>query len=114
MGIPTAGIRQDKNRPVRQGLGLQPEADSSGPVFWEQRAIDRDTEQGNGVRTIMFYCGDEPLPAGYIFSRLEHIDPCAGLLDDICQAEPPIRKTPIVLMREWLRGGASTRTGVSR
>ena len=103
MGIPTAGIRQDKNRPVRQGLGLQPKADSSGPVFWEQRAIDRDTKQGNGVRTIMFYCGDEPLPACYIFSRLEHIDPCAGPLDDICQAEPPIRKTPIVLMGEWLR-----------
>lgn len=63
--------------------------------------MDRDTKQGDRVRAIVFHCGDEPLPASYIFSRLERIDSCAGPLDDICQAEPPIRKAPIVLVREW-------------
>lgn len=51
----------------------------------------------------MSHGGNEPLLAGYIFSRLEHIDSCAGPLDDVCQAEAPIRKTPIVLVRAWLR-----------
>ena len=55
------------------------------------------------MRAIAFNCGDEPLPAGYIFSRLEHIDSCAGPLDDVCQTDPPFRKTPIVLVREWLK-----------
>jgi len=54
------------------------------------------------MRAIAFHCGDESFPPGYIFSRLEHIDPCAGPLDDVCQSEAPIRKTPIVLVREWL------------
>jgi hypothetical protein len=52
---------------------------------------------------IMPYGGNEPLFPGYIFSWLEHIDPRAGPLDDICQAEPPIRKSLIVLVRAWLR-----------
>ena len=102
MGIPTAGIRQNKNRTANQGLGLQPKADSSGPVFWEQRSIDRDTEQGDRVRAIALYFGSKPLPSGVIFTQLEYIDPCAGPLNDVCQAEPPIRKTPIVLVRERL------------
>jgi hypothetical protein len=55
------------------------------------------------MRAIMPHGGNEPLLAGYIFSWLEHINPRTGPLDDICQAEPPIRKTPIVLVREWLR-----------
>jgi hypothetical protein len=54
------------------------------------------------VRAIVFHCGDESLPASYIFLRLEDIDPCARPLDDVCQTEPPIRKTPIVLVRERL------------
>jgi len=54
------------------------------------------------VRAIVFHLGDEPLPAGYLFLRLKYIDPCAGPLNDVCQAEPPIRKTPIVLVRERL------------
>jgi len=53
------------------------------------------------VGAIAFDCGDEPLPSGYIFSRLEYIDSCAGPLNDVCQAEPPIWKTPIVLVCEW-------------
>jgi len=55
------------------------------------------------VRAIAFDCGDEPIPAGYIFSRLEHIDSCARPLDDVCQTEAPIRKMPIVLVREWIK-----------
>jgi hypothetical protein len=54
------------------------------------------------MRAIMPHGSNEPLFPGYIFSRLEYIDPRTGPLDDICQAEPPIRKTPIVLVREWL------------
>lgn len=54
------------------------------------------------MRAVVCHCGDESLSATYIFSWLEHIDPCAGSLDDVCQAKPPIRKTPIVLVREWL------------
>ena len=55
------------------------------------------------MRTIAFHCGDEPLSAGHVVLWLEHIDPATGPLDDVCQAEPPIRKTPIVLVREWPR-----------
>ena len=54
------------------------------------------------MRAIALHCGHEPLLPGCIFSRLEHIDPCAGPLDDVCQAKPPIRKTPIVLVSEWI------------
>jgi len=55
------------------------------------------------MRAIAFHCGNEPLSASHIVLWLEHIDSCAGPLDDVCQAEPPIWKTPIVLVREWLR-----------
>jgi len=55
------------------------------------------------VRVIALYYGNKPLPAGQIFSWLEHIDPCAGSLDDVRQAESPIRQAPIVLVCEWLR-----------
>ena len=46
--------------------------------------------------------GNQLLFASDIFSWLEPIDPRAGPLNDICQAEPPIRKTPIILVRAWL------------
>ena len=103
MGIPAAGIRKDKNRAVRQGLVLQSDADSSGPVVWKQRAIDRYTKQGDPLRAIALYCGNKPLPSGGIFTRLERIDPRAGSLDDVRQAEAPLRQAPIVLVRQWLR-----------
>ena len=32
-------------------------------------------------------------------SSLFHI---LGALDNVCQAEPPIRQAPVVLVREWL------------
>ena len=102
MGISPAGVRQDKNRAVGQGLRLQPKADSSDPVFGEYRAIDRDAQQGDYVGAIVFHGGHEPFPAGDIVSRLEPTDPCAGALDDVCQAEPPLWKTPVVLVRESL------------
>ena len=54
------------------------------------------------MRAVVCHFGDESLSTSYIFSRLEHIDPCAGPSDDVCQAEPPIWKTPVVLVREWL------------
>lgn len=54
------------------------------------------------MRAIVSHRGNESLLAGYILSWLKHIDSCAGPLDDVCQAEAPIRKTPIVLVREWL------------
>ena len=44
--------------------------------------------------------GNEPLLADYIFSWLEQINPRTGPLNDVGQAKPPIRKTPIVSVRE--------------
>ena len=55
------------------------------------------------MRAIAFHGGDESFPAGYIVSWFEHIDPCAGTLNNVGQAEPPIWKTPIVLVCEWLK-----------
>lgn len=54
------------------------------------------------MRAIAFHCGDEPLFASDVVSWLEHIDPATGPLDDVCQAESPIWKTPIVSVRERL------------
>lgn len=66
MSIPAAGIGQDKNRTLGQGLVLKSKADLSCVVFREQGTIDRDAKEGNGARAITFHCGEKPLfPARY-------------------------------------------------
>ena len=103
MGIPAAGIRQDKHRAVGQGLVLQSEADSSGLVVWKQRAIDRDTKEGHEVRLVASDLSFQGHHALSILNRVEDIDPSAAAADDIGEAESPIRQAPIVLVRQWLR-----------
>lgn len=103
VSIPTAGIRQDIHRAVSQGFVLKSEADPSGLVVLKQGAIDRDPEQGDRVGAIVCHYDHESLQASCIFPRCEHIDSCTGSLNDVCEAESPIRKAPIVLVGQWLR-----------
>ena len=82
---------------------LESEANSISYGVRKDDSVNGHTEQGDRVRVIALYDGNKPLPSGGIFTRLERIDSRAGSLDDVCQAESPIRQAPIVLVCEWLR-----------
>ena len=55
------------------------------------------------MRVIASHRGNKPLLSSDIFHRFEHINSCAGSLNNVGQTEAHLWQAPIILVGQWLR-----------
>ena len=103
MRVSATGIWKDEQRDIGQLYKLEAQVHPLAPGDGKERPVNSHPKQGDDLWAIALYGGDKPLSSSGIFSRFEHINSCAGPLDDVGQPEAHLWQAPIILVGQWLR-----------
>lgn len=102
MRVSTTGIWKDEQGDIGQLCSLESKVHSLAPGDRKESPVNGHPKQCNNLWAIALYCGNKPLSSSGIFNRLEHINSCAGSLDDVGQTEAHLWQAPIILVRQWI------------